>query len=323
MRPPRKSRAELLAWLRARLGEAGVPAPEAEARALAQAALGESPEAFFARLGEPVPETGAARLEDWLARRRAGEPLGLILGEVEFYGLKLGVRPGVFLPRPETEGLVALALEAIANRRAPRVLDVGTGSGAIALAIRRARPDAEVHATDTSEEALALAEENARRLELSVTFHRGSGTAGLSGFDLLVSNPPYLPEAYRASAPPELAYEPETALYAGEEGLDVARPLAREALVALRPGGVLLFELDPTNVARLARQLIALGYRRVCTLPDLAGRPRYLLAHAPAPEAAGELGLAEHEHGRPAVGADPGDAAGGEGVEQGLGAGGA
>lgn len=309
VRPPGKSRAELLAWLRAQLGEAGVPAPEAEARALAQAALAEPPERFFARLGEAVPESALVRLEDWLVRRRGGEPLGLILGEVEFFGLKLEVRPGVFLPRPETEGLVALALETIASRRAPRVLDVGTGSGAIALAIQHARPDAEVHATDTSPKALALAEKNARRLGLFVTFHRGSRTAGLSGFDLLVSNPPYLPEAYRASAPPELAHEPETALYAGEEGLDVARPLVREALVALRPGGVLLLELDPTNAARLARELVALGYQRVCTLPDLASRPRYLLAHAPAPEAAGELGLAEHEEGRPAVGADPGGSA--------------
>ena len=292
MKPPPRTRAELLSGLTRRLEEAGVAAPEAEARALAQAALGEAPEVFFARLGEPVPEKALARLEAWCSRRATGEPLGLILGEVAFFGLSLRVRPGVFLPRPETEGLVALALERLAKKRAPRVLDVGTGSGAIALALKHARPDAQVFASDPSPEALALARENARRLGLRVTLVPGRLTAGLRGLDLVVANPPYLPERYREEAPPELAYEPEEALYAGEEGLDVARPLVREALVALRPGGALLLELDPTNAGLLARELVGLGYRGVCTLPDLAGRPRYLLAHAPAPEAAGELGLA-------------------------------
>ncbi len=292
MRPQPRTRAELLSALTRRLKEAGIAAPEAEARALAQAALGEPPETFFARLGEPVPREAYPRIEAWLARRLSGEPLGLILGTVEFLGLSLRVRPGVFLPRPETEGLVALALELLSKKPAPRVLDVGTGSGAIALALKHARPDAQVFASDPNPKALALARENARRLGLAIALIPGSFPPGLRALDLVVANPPYLPERYRKEAPPELAYEPEEALYAGKEGLDVARPLARKALGTLRPGGGLLFELDPSNAGLLARELVRLGYRGVCTLPDLAGRPRYLLAHAPATEPPRKLGLA-------------------------------
>ena len=292
MRPLPRTRAELLSALTRRLKEAGIAAPEAEARALAQAALGESPETFFARLGEPVPREAYPRIEAWLARRLLGEPLGLILGTVEFFGLSLRVRPGVFLPRPETEGLVALALKLLSEKPALRVLDVGTGSGAIALALKYARPDAQVFASDPNPKALALARENAGRLGLAIALIPGSFPPSLRALDLVVANPPYLPERYRKEAPPELAYEPEEALYAGKDGLDVARPLAQKALGALRPGGGLLFELDPSNAGLLARELVRLGYRGVCTLPDLAGRPRYLLAYAPAPKPPRKLGLA-------------------------------
>lgn len=296
-------------------------APEAEARALAAGVLGEAPEVFYARLAEPVPLPALARWMRALAARRAGAPLQLILGTAEFCGLTLGVAPGVFIPRPETEGLVGLALRELTGRTRPRVLDVGTGTGAIALAIKAARPDARVHACDPDPRALALAQANADRLGLSVAFHPQAFPPELGGLDLIVANPPYLPEGDRPSAPTELAFEPDQALYAGTDGLAVARPLARRALSALRPGGVLLLELDPRNAALLGRELVALGYRRVCTLPDLAGRPRYLLARAPATKTPGQLELGEDQDGGPAVGADPRGAAGGQGVEERLGRG--
>ncbi len=291
-KPKAKTRASLLGHLEARLRALGVPSPAAEARVFARAALEETPEAFFARLAEPVPEAARGRIEAWLARRERGEPPALILGEAEFMGLPLKVRPGVFLPRPETERLVELALNAIEGKPSPRVLDVGTGSGAIALAIKKARPDARVFASDMSEKALELARENARALGLPVEFLKAPLIAGLSGLDLVVANPPYLPERYRETAPRELSFEPEEALYAGPDGLAVARPLLLEARRALVPGGKVVLELDPTNAALLGRFALELGFREVCTLPDLARRPRYLLARAPAAELAGELGLA-------------------------------
>lgn len=288
----KKTRASLLRELEARLSALGVPSPGAEARVFALAALGETPEVFFARLKDPAPEEALAQLERWLSRRAKGEPPALILGRSEFMGLPLNVRPGVFLPRPETERLVELALCAIEGIPSPRVLDVGTGTGAIALAIKKARPDARVFASDTSEKALELARENAQALGLPVEFLKAPLTAGLSGLDLVVSNPPYLPEGYRETAPKELSFEPEEALYAGPDGLAVARPLLLEARRALVPGGKVVLELDPTNAALLGRFALGLGFRGVCTLPDLAKRPRYLLARAPAAELAGELGLA-------------------------------
>lgn len=292
-----QSRGEALAYARQVLEQSGIDAAGAEARILVAGLLGESPEAFFARFSQPLPEGFAPRLRSALRRRARREPLQYILGETEFFGLPLRVRPGVLIPRPETEGLVALARDTlIAMDGAPKVLDVGTGSGAIALALKTLFPDAAVFATDTSAQALAQAKENADRLGLSITFIRAPLTADLKDLDLIVSNPPYLPETFAQSAPPELAFEPAEALFAGRDGLSVARPLARQAFTALRPGGWLVLELDPSNIGALANDLTALGFDRVQILPDLAGRQRYLLGRRPgsAPsEPAGQLELGQ------------------------------
>lgn len=151
-----------------------------------------------------------------MAKRLSGYPLQYLLGEVEFFGLPLKVAEGVLIPRPETEGLVELALKLSLPER-PRVLDVGTGTGAIALAVKQHLPEAEVFATEVDDPALALAEENARRLGLAVHF-QGLPHRGLRELDLIVSNPPYLPEGYREQAPGELAYENPLALYGGRRG---------------------------------------------------------------------------------------------------------
>lgn len=216
-----------------------------------------------------------------LEKRLTGYPLQYLLGEVEFFGLPLKVAEGVLIPRPETEGLVELSLNLPLPER-PRILDVGTGTGAIALALKKHLPEAQVWATDTDPKALALAQENASRLGLEVTFLQAPLTGGVKDLDLIVSNPPYLPEAYRSLAPRELAFENPQALYAGREGLDVARPLAEEAAEALRPGGFLLLELAPENVGLLAEELKARGWTEIAVLRDLAGRERYLRARRPA-----------------------------------------
>ncbi|GGM98189.1 release factor glutamine methyltransferase [Thermus composti] len=276
----------LLRELQGRLREAGLP--EGEALDLLALAAGLPRKALLLRLAAPPAEGVAEKAFALLKKRLSGYPLQYLLGEVEFFGLPLKVAEGVLVPRPETEGLVELAL-ALPLPPRPRILDVGTGTGAIALALKRHLPEAEVFATEIDPKALALAQENARRLELPVSFLLAPLTGGLSGLDLVVSNPPYLPEGYKEVAPPELRFENPLALYAGEEGLAVARPLAREAAKALKPGGFLLLELAPENVHTLARELQGQGWEAE-VLRDLAGRDRYLRARRPPQEAVGQEG---------------------------------
>ena len=270
---------EALQLAKARLLEAGFSPSQAEAEARQLLGWLVGPGATLWRSLEHELDGDAARtLANALRRRTGGEPLQMIIGSVEFYGLRLTVQPGVLVPRPETELLVEKALAALNGVSSPRVLDVGTGSGAVALAIKSNRPDARVYAGDVSRAALALAAANAKALGLGVVLLRGSLTAGLCGLDLLVSNPPYLPQADAEAAPPELGWEPAAALYAGEDGLEVALPLLEAGLQALRPGGRLLLELDPRNVSAAAARARSLGYRAVRTCADLAGRERYLSA---------------------------------------------
>lgn len=261
------------------LRDAGVSSPEADARALVQHALNLGGVALLTRGTEPVAEADAARLVNLLRRRAAREPLQHLLGEVEWGGVRLRTDRRALVPRPETEWLLHLALETLQGVSAPRVLDVGTGTGALALGIKAARPDASVTATDLSPDALTLARENAVLNGLDVVFLAGRLLAGLSGpFDLIVSNPPYLPAADREQVDPEVHFDPDLALYAGPEGLDVARPLAVEAQAALAPGSVLLLELDPRNAAPFAAELREQGWQ-VAVLPDLAGRERFVRAN--------------------------------------------
>lgn len=227
---------------------------------------------------QPLSESQLQHLEGLLEQRLQRVPLQLLLGDTEFFGLHLEVRAGVLIPRPETEGLVELALAHLKPLVRPQVLDVGTGSGAIALSIAKIRPDATVWASDISLAALDLAQSNALALGLMVRFVLAAHTAGLSGLDMVVSNPPYLPEDYRLQAPPELAFEPNNALYAGPDGLAVARELLPMAAQALKPGGVLLLELDPSNVTQLAQEAQLAGWQAVQIHPDLSGRQRYLSA---------------------------------------------
>ncbi|XOB99348.1 peptide chain release factor N(5)-glutamine methyltransferase [Deinococcota bacterium DY0809b] len=274
------TRSEALRYARTRLEEAGFPTrqAEAEARQLLESVTGVRGVRFWREAQATLESAQERLLEQALGRRAAREPLQLILGTAVFCGLELEVRPGVLVPRPETERLVELALERLPESGPARVLDVGTGSGAIALALKQARPQLEVYASEVSEGALDLARANARRLGLAVTFLHAPLTAGLADLNLIVSNPPYLPEAYRKGAPAELAWEAASALYAGADGLAVARPLLAEAAGALAPGGWLLLELDPTNVHALAGEAREAGFAEVAVLPDLAGRARFLRA---------------------------------------------
>lgn len=221
-----------------------------------------------------------AAFEADLVRRAAGVPLAYLVGEREFRGLPLAVSPAVLVPRPETEHLVDWALE-LATPDAG-IVDLGTGSGAIALALAQALPAARITATDASTEALAVARANAARLGLAVEFVHGSWWQPLAGrrFDLVVSNPPYI-----AGDDPHLAalvHEPRTALTPEGDGLAALRDIVAGAPMHLRPGAWLLLEHGYDQAAAVQALLAAAGFEAIATRHDLAGQPRCTGGRTPA-----------------------------------------
>lgn len=206
-------------------------------------------------------------------RRATGEPVAYLTGRKEFYGLPLHIDARVLDPRPDTETLVDWALEVLAPVNTPRIADLGTGSGAIALALQHQRPDARVLAVDASADALAVAQANAQRLGLAVQFQHTCWLTGVDGlFDAIVSNPPYI-----ASADPHLAtltHEPLQALASGADGLDDIRTLAAQAPAHLKPGGWLLLEHGYDQAEAVRALLQAQGFTSVLSRNDLAGIAR-------------------------------------------------
>ncbi|MGO4702420.1 peptide chain release factor N(5)-glutamine methyltransferase [Dyella sp. 2RAB6] len=218
-----------------------------------------------------------AAFEAMVARREAGEPVAYITGRRGFWSLELEVTAATLIPRPETELLVELALERLPPDRPCRVVDLGTGSGAIALAIAKERPRAEVSAVDLSMEALAVARDNAQRLGLErVRFVHGTWMTPLSGerFELVVSNPPYIEAADPHLEQGDLRFEPPGALASGADGLDAIREIVANAPAHLDPGGWLLLEHGWNQGAPVRALLQQAGYAEVFTATDLEGRER-------------------------------------------------
>ena len=206
-----------------------------------------------------------------LARGLAGEPLPYITGWAAFYGLELQVDARVLCPRADTETLVDWALALLPP--AARAIDLGTGSGAIALALKHQRPDVQMHACDISADALAVAQANAQRLGLEVAFSQGAWLVGLSqAFDAIVSNPPYIADADPHLA--ALAHEPLQALTSGADGLDDLRAIIAQAPACLKPGGWLLLEHGYDQGAAVRQLLQAQGFVAVQSRRDLAGIER-------------------------------------------------
>ena len=222
---------------------------------------------------DPLAPQAAATYEALCRRRAAGEPVAYLVGHKEFFGLELQVDDRVLVPRPDTETLVEWALELLRDRPAPRVLDLGTGSGAIALAVRSARPDARVEAVDRSADALAVAAANAQRLGLPLELRQADWLDGATGpYDLIASNPPYV-----AAADPHLAalrHEPLAALAAGPDGLDDLRRIVAAAPAHLRPGGWLLLEHGWDQAPAVRALLAGAGLGAVGSRNDLAGIAR-------------------------------------------------
>jgi release factor glutamine methyltransferase len=220
---------------------------------------------------DPLDTIVQATFETHVQRRLNTEPVAYITGQKEFFGLTLQVDHRVLDPRADTETLVEWALSCLADTSAPDVVDLGTGSGAIALAIKHTRPDAHVSAVDASAEALAVARANAERLSLPVDFQHGSWLAPLNGrvFDAIVSNPPYVASDDEHLA--ALKHEPLSALASGADGLDDIRMIVREATQHLKPNGWLLIEHGYDQAYAVQTLLGNQGFENVQSRPDLAG----------------------------------------------------
>lgn len=216
--------------------------------------------------------------------RRKGEPIQYITGETEFYGLPFRVTPEVLIPRPETEHLVEKVIELAARFQQPRIVDVGTGSGAIAVALAHECFFAVMTAIDISSRALAIAEENAKRSGASIRFLEGDLLTPVAGecFEIVVSNPPYVPSGDRATLSVEVReYEPALALFAGDDGLDVYRRLIPAAFVALTPGGYVALEIGYGQSKAITELLTRAGFEQIEFVPDLHGIPRVAYARRP------------------------------------------
>ncbi len=235
---------------------------------------------LFAHGRDPVPPTMAQAFEALVQRRQAGEPVAYLTGSRGFWTLDLAVSTATLIPRADTEALVELALERLEHTPGRRVADLGTGSGAIALAIASERPQAQVIATDASAAALAIAQRNADSHRLSnVHCRHGSWFAPLAGerFDLIASNPPYIAAGDPHLAQGDLRYEPASALASGSDGLDDIRSIVADAPAHLRAGGWLLLEHGWDQGAAVAELLRARGFAQVATHQDLEQRDRVTL----------------------------------------------
>lgn len=255
-----------------------------DARLLLQYATGCSHADLLARPEMPVIGPAGEQFVAWVERRAAGEPLAYLVGEAEFRGRIFQVSPAVLIPRPETEVLIELALEVLAGRAAADVVDLGTGSGIVAVSLALECPVATVSAVDLSPGALAVARNNAGRLGAKVDFHEGDWFAPLAGrrFDLIVSNPPYVAEGDPHLELNGLPHEPRLALTdqeAGGNGLACIRRIVADAAAHLNPGGWLLFEHGYDQGEASRNLLAAAGFKEAFTHPDLAGIARVSGAH--------------------------------------------
>ena len=274
---------DLLESITQRLEAAGVPSPSADAAWLVAHVSGSN--RSMLRFASPLEPTQLVKLEGLVKRRESREPLQWILGTTQFYDLELIVREGVLIPRPETERLLEIVLQELSTdlSTAPqwfvdkRVVDIGCGSGALALSIKQHCPQLEVWATDISTEAVRLTADNAAALNLELQIRQTSLLDGIDGqFNAIISNPPYLPSGDAATLEPEVQLEPSVALYSGADGLQLAEQIAQLSTTRLSPGGLLALELDPRNAPIMRDHLVTLGFTARLEA-DLSGRTRFVI----------------------------------------------
>jgi release factor glutamine methyltransferase len=259
----------------------GVESPVPTAERLLSHVLGTDRTGMYAREGLTSQE--AKLFGRALCRRCVGEPVQHVTGEQGFRRLTVRVRPGVFVPRPETEMLVQVVLDGLTGTKTPCVADVATGSGAVALAIKDERPDATVYATDLSPEAVDLARENAEMLDLEVKVSEGDLLEQLpidlrGELDAVVCNPPYVSIEARASLPPDVRAEPELAVFGG---LDLYERLFEQAFACLRPGGLVAVEIEERTAESVSNAAERGGFGDVSVRRDLTGRDRVVSGRRP------------------------------------------
>ncbi len=270
---------DLLQWTTSHFSDRGIESPRLDAECLLAYALGCDRLHLYIDYEKPVEEAERARFRE-LVRARAGDrvPVAYLTGRREFWSMPFAVNPSVLVPRPETECLVEAALSCVEPGR--RVLELGTGSGAITIALAKERPDAAYWATDISSDALAVAQKNAQNLVPDVAIHwiEGDLFAPLGGerFDLVVSNPPYVAEPERAGLAPELRHEPASALFGGPDGCDVLRRIVAGAGPHLLPGASLLLELDPRQIDAIEAAAREAGFDPGPPIRDASGTQRAL-----------------------------------------------
>jgi len=278
--PPGSTLLGTLRFAEQQLCAAGIDNPPLDARLLAAAALGLKPDALRTAPDRALAPEEESRIEALVARRiEAREPVSRILGRREFWSLEFRITPDVLDPRPDSETLVEAALSAFPNRTAPlRVLDLGTGSGCLLLAVLLERPSATGLGVDASEAALAVAAANASQLGFAARaeFRRGDWGRGLEErFDLILCNPPYIAESERATLAPEVAqHDPPGALFAGSDGLGAYRAILPDLARLLAPQGRALFEIGASQAAAVSDIARAAGLDVLAVKQDLAGRDR-------------------------------------------------
>jgi release factor glutamine methyltransferase len=274
---------KLLGWTQGFLAGKGVDAPRLTAELLLAHALGCDRMRLYLDFDKPLGDPELARYRELVKRRAGGEPTAYLTGRREFFGHRLAVDPRVLIPRPETEQLAELGLAGLPEGGA--ALDLGTGSGALAIALALGRPGATVTADALSPEALQVARLNAASLGAAVTFLEGDLYAPLPPglrFDVIVANPPYLPSGELGGLQREVQREPRLALDGGADGLDLLRRVVAGAPARLRAGGLLVAEMHESHLTALPALCRAAGFASTEARRDLAGLPRLTLARMAA-----------------------------------------
>jgi release factor glutamine methyltransferase len=275
---------EVLQWTTARFQERGLDSPRLDAELLAAHAFALSRVQLYTQFDRPLLATELAAYRELVKRRQSGEPVAYLTGRKEFYSLELVVDSRVLIPRPDTEAAVEEVLARLPENG--RVADVGTGSGAIALALAKARPDAAIFASDVSAAALEVARANAERLGLAVTFLEGSlaePLRAIEALDVVVANLPYVAAGELAGLAPEVRAEPLLALDGGADGLSLVRGLIATVSEVLVPGGALVLEIGSGQAAATAELCRAAGLTEVSIRRDLGDIERVVSARRATP----------------------------------------
>lgn len=271
----------MLKWSEQYFGSHGAETPRLDAEVLLSHLLGEKRIYLYVHFDQPLTADELANYKELVKRRTSGEPVAYICGEKEFMGLTFKVTPSVLVPQPDTETLVEAAIERLRGKNSPRIADICTGSGAIAIALAHYLPESSIVATDISADAVSIAKANAEALELSerVQFFEGDLLAPLTGetFDAIVSNPPYIPGADIESLPREVRAEPRLALDGGADGLDFYRRLVGESAALLNDGGFLAVECGDTQAGAIAEMAAAGAFGKAEIVRDLADKERVVV----------------------------------------------